>query len=523
MKNIRIFTYILALGLSGFFLFGCSEDTMDGINKNPNNPLDTNSKFMMSELGTSTAFNVVGGDFSFYLSTYVEHEVGVFNQMYNAEIRSGEPTLASTFNNVWQNSVYANIKTAKVIIAKCSDGGSEAGNDVTLGAAKVLLAYNAAIVTDLFGDAPYSEAGEINANGTPKYMQPKVDKQEDIYKSIFTHLDEAIELFNSSDQAPSGAMGNKDFLYSGSAKKWQQAAYALKARYTMRLLNRSSNKTADLQNILSYIDKSFTGTSDEFKFNKYDGASQLNPFFSFTYSRDYLGASQSLVNKLLERKDPRYDNTFYRYSSGYKQITDPTLLKIAPNGTPLQLQNSYSASLVDLAITAPTMLLSYHELLFLKAEALARLGRTSEAEEALKQAITVAFANMENSVNSAVEEFVGGTSITLDSDISAKYYANSVKALFDANPLKEIMIQKYLAFWGASGETIEAYNDYRRLKAAGENFITLENPNNNDGKFPQRLPYGSDEITANNNVKVLYTDEGRYVYTEPVWWAGGTR
>ncbi|SHE49731.1 SusD/RagB family nutrient-binding outer membrane lipoprotein [Dysgonomonas macrotermitis] len=525
MKKIKLFIYLLALGLSGSFLTSCSEDTMDGINKNPNNPSNTDAKFMMAELGTSTAFNVVGGDFSFYLASYIEHETGIYNQLYNAEIRSGEPTLGSTFNNVWQNSVYSNIKTAKIIIAKCSEGGAEEGNDITLGAAKVMLAYNAAIITDLFGDAPYTEAGEINADGTPKYMQPKVDKQEDIYKSIFTHLNEAIVLFDGSDSGVTGSMGGKDFLYSGNSAKWKKAAYALKARYTMRLLNRSTDKTTDLNNILDYINKSFASTADEFKFAQYDGGSQLNPLFSFTYSRDYMAASQSLVDKLLERNDPRYNNTFYNFNASinsYEQVTDATKLKIAPNGTPEQLQYYYSTSLADLAITAPTMLLSYHELLFLKAEALARLGRNTEAESALKEAITVAFANFENSVNSAVNEFVGGDPVTFDADISTKYYTESVKPLFDVNPLKEVMIQKYLAFYGASGESVEAYNDYRRLKATGENFITLNNPKNTT-QFPLRLPYGSDEMTANENVKVLYTDQGNYVYTEPVWWAGGTR
>jgi hypothetical protein len=63
--------------------------------------------------------------------------------------------------------------------------------------------------------------------------------------------------------------------------------------------------------------------------------------------------------------------------------------------------------------------------------------------------------------------------------VANDYFDNSVKALFDANPLKETMIQKYLAFFGASGESLEAYNDYRRLKAMGESFIELSNPNNN--------------------------------------------
>lgn len=48
--------------------------------------------------------------------------------------------------------------------------------------------------------------------------------------------------------------------------------------------------------------------------------------------------------------------------------------------------------------------------------------------------------------------------------------------------------------------------------------IDLKNP----GKFPLRLPYGNDDTTTNPNVQAAYGN-GQYVYTENVWWAGGTR
>lgn len=58
------------------------------------------------------------------------------------------------------------------------------------------------------------------------------------------------------------------------------------------------------------------------------------------------------------------------------------------------------------------------------------------------------------------------------------YFDNQVKPLFAVNPLKETMIQKYLALWGASGEATETFNDIRRMKGLGENFVTLANTKN---------------------------------------------
>jgi hypothetical protein len=80
------------------------------------------------------------------------------------------------------------------------------------------------------------------------------------------------------------------------------------------------------------------------------------------------------------------------------------------------------------------------------------------------------------------------------------------------------MVQKYIAFWGASGEATECYNDIRRMKALNENFVELKNAN----KFPLRCPYGADATLSNPNVKAAFGN-GQYVYSEPVWWAGGSR
>jgi len=79
-------------------------------------------------------------------------------------------------------------------------------------------------------------------------------------------------------------------------------------------------------------------------------------------------------------------------------------------------------------------------------------------------------------------------------------------------------IQKFISFWNADGESTECYNDVRRLKSLGEDIYGLQNP----GKFPLRCPYGNDDTTTNPNIQAAYGD-GQYVFTENVWWAGGTR
>ncbi|ODS84396.1 MAG: hypothetical protein ABS46_03820 [Cytophagaceae bacterium SCN 52-12] len=516
--------YLAGLLTLTVFFASCSEDALDGVNRDRNNTADVSAKFILTDLMTSTAFSVAGGDISLYSSVYVEHETGVHNQTYNAEIRSGEPTLATTNNNSW-NAIYQNIKNAKIAIAKTSAGGPEEGNDVTNGIAKVLLAYNLGVLTDFFGDAPFSETGIMNEDGTPKYYQPKIEKQSELYPQIQQFLDEAIASLAGTDAGVTGGIGTQDLIYGGAKAQWIKAAYGLKARYLMHTLKVSSNANADLATILSYIDKSFTSVSDEMKFDRYDGVQAVNPLFGYTNARDGLGASKSLLTKFTEYEDPRGEPAFGVWGSQavvHISLAD-ALEEAAPNGAPEQVQYFYPLCFANYAYGAPTMLLSYHELMFLKAEALARLQRTEEAEEALQGAVVAAFANFERSLEYGIEYVaqVAPEVLDLSEEVALDYFENSVKARFTENPLKEIMVQKYLGFYGASGESTEAFNDIRRMKALGEDFITLANPKN-VSQFPLRFPYGNSDVTTNQHIFDAYGN-GSYVYTENVWWAGGTR
>lgn len=501
----------------------CTDSVMDKINEDKNHPSNVQAKFILTDVITSTSFGGVGGDFSSYASVYMEHETGVYNQFYNAEIRSGEPTLATTYNNPW-NSLYSNIKNAKLAIHKLENDVSEKGNDVTLGIAKVMLAYNAALLADLFGDAPYLQAGELNADGTPKYMQPAIDTQQTIYGQVLENINQAIGLFDGNDAGATGGIGANDFIYSGDADSWKKAAYGLKARYMLHLLNRSENPQEDLETILACVNNSFASPREEMKFAIYNGSSELNPLYALTSSRDAMGASASLVEKFKELDDPRLTYSFMQCTNPnrytFEQLTNPDNIVAAPNGEPQQVQFRYSYSMISLAPTAPTQLLSYHEIKFIEAETLVRLGRIG-ADASLKEGITAAFANLQNSIRSAIEgnSFTGTPpTVNLNDTVASGYFTESVLPRFQSNPLKEVMLQKYLAFFGASGESIEAYNDYRRLKGEGSDAaVVLKNPNNTN-RFPLRYTYGASDVSANLAVKAAFGD-GQYVYTSPVWWA----
>lgn len=476
----------IALVVFGLAFAACSEDKMDEINYNKNNPTDMSSRFILTDVMTSTAFNCVGSDLAFYASCYIEYNVGIYNQLYDAEIRGAQANMSSTYNNPWEQ-LYSNLANLKVCIEKCSEGGEEEENYYGLGIAQVLTAYNLALLTDLFGDVPWTEALQPGVIYTPK-----LDSQESIYEVIFNLLDSAIDNFDKDCQYD---MGNQDFFYKGDIDKWIKFAYGLKARYTMHLLFRAGDKNAELNNVLEFADKSFESAADEAKF-VYDGVAATSPFYQFFKDRDYLGASMSFDNLLVSREDPR--DTIY-----YVKYPGTDAFVAAENGKPVQQQGYYGISGISNK-TAPTYLLSYHEIEFLKAEAYARLGKIDEAKAACENGVTAACAKVNvNVAEDAVAEYVTKVKNNMGSSV--------------ANAVKEIETQKYIAFF--EEEAVEAYNDIRRWKALGEENIVLAHPN--PEKFPLRFSYGTSDVTTNFNVYDAFSNID--VYKDNVWWAGGDR
>ena len=467
--------------LTSVGLFACSEDKMREINKNVNYPSDVVARLIITDVINSSAIHVACGDFAFYASVYVEYNVGIKDQMYNAEIRIGEPSSSMTYNNVW-NSVYSNLWNLKAIIEKCSPGGDEEKNTAVLGMAQILAAYNLVSLTDMMGDVPWTEALQPGV-----FWTPRLDKQSDIYTVVNEHLNEGIANLQKQSGVPS--IERQDPLYGGDTESWVRFANGLKARYAMRL----SKVSPDFDAVIAAANNSFTDKEEEAIY--LCGTSVRNPFYKFFTDRDYFGASQSLHDKLSNRDDPRDELFFKPYYKDEEEII------FAPNGSPRQVQKYYGLSALTVP-DAPIYLMSYHELEFLKAEAYARKNDLTNAGMHLKNAVTTCFLNVGLTEEDADAYFEEVVEPTLSGQSGA---------------IREIMMQKYLGL--CEVEAVETYCDIRRLKAMGEgDLIPLENPL----RFPLRCSYGSEDVVTNFNVRNAYGD-GNYVYTENVWWAGGSR
>lgn len=86
--------------------------------------------------------------------------------------------------------------------------------------------------TDIFGEIPYSEAGD------PKKLTPKFDTQSDIYQGIIADLNKAMTLIGTAKVSGEGIkdMADNDLFYKGDLQKWKKLANTLKLKMGMRAL-----------------------------------------------------------------------------------------------------------------------------------------------------------------------------------------------------------------------------------------------------------------------------------------------
>lgn len=99
------------------------------------------------------------------------------------------------------------------------------GNDYQY--ARILRVYIFHRLTDLYGDIPYSQAGNASEYGYPKY-----DTQESIYNDLLKELDEAQ---GAIDVNAVSELGSADIYFGGDAQKWKKMANSLMLRIAMRM------------------------------------------------------------------------------------------------------------------------------------------------------------------------------------------------------------------------------------------------------------------------------------------------
>ena len=162
-------TYIL-VPLLGGFLFGCKQ-FLD-VNVTPNNPTAVTPAVLLATVEAASAF-ANANELNRFAAVAVQQLYGSGGTPSTTDIYA---TTGADFNNQWQGEIYngALINAQKMIeLGDANNGAAKAYS----GIGKLMKAYAFALTTDAWGDIPYSQALQGEA-----FSQPRLDKQEDIYK-----------------------------------------------------------------------------------------------------------------------------------------------------------------------------------------------------------------------------------------------------------------------------------------------------------------------------------------------------
>jgi len=183
------------------------------------------------------------------------------------------------------------------------------------GVALVMKSYVFGMITDLWGDAPYSQAlkGEL---GGGENIKPAFDSQQAIYEGIFADLETANTLLSGSQSAYSDISPIQDLLLEGDVEKWRRFANSLALRYYMRLSEKDpSTARAGIEKIVDDpdgypvilnanddVNLEYTGTSttDSWPTNTVFGQLEQG-----SYRRMKMCAT--LVDTMQNRNDPRLE------------------------------------------------------------------------------------------------------------------------------------------------------------------------------------------------------------------------
>ena len=321
--------------------------------------------------------------------------------------------------------------------------------------------------TDMFGPIPYKEAGK-------GLITVPYDSQEEVYKSMFKELSDAIEVLTKyADNGNSKLLQNADAVYAGDVHKWVVYANSLMLRLAMRVYyaDAALSKKYALQavnhsyGVMKSKDdeaKMERGASLEFKNNLDVLINQYNECRMGSSMLAYLGGYQ-------DPRLPKYFNT----STVSQAVTVGTYGKYSgvPTGHDVSSNDAFKdSSRPAITSTTPTYWMRASEVYFLLAEAaLHGFAVGGTAESLYEKGIEMSFE--ENGIaSSEVADYMSSglkpsaysfhlTNPGVNVDVPAVTEATTAWSGTDEEKLEKIMIQKWIALY-PNGQ--EAWTEYRR-------------------------------------------------------------
>lgn len=520
-KYLILFFALVAVGCSNF----------DDMNKNPYALYETNAESFVQPILYNTEKTISSKNYD-VLSEIMQYTISNNTEAtatlaYNYVINENHSRVLWGLYNQFGNAQYM------LKIARTEE------NPAMTGVALVLRSFIAQVLTDTYGNVPYSQAGLIALQGNEFDYTTPYDEQKSIYADLMRSLEEANACFNKAKELKDSKVLSEinfnpicDFMFNGDVDKWQRFGNSL----YLRLLMRSSLKTIEENNgiislgeewgdihvaakINELYDSYLSGDgiypvmrglmdSARVKFNSKDSA--LYTSFQSVTSGSW-GAERAcltLTNMMLisynakdeENSifDPRFFRIFNKAKGGPTQLTrEDMAIYFSSNGPGRyaygeEIGGDDSMTKVhigDMKMDATYALLNFDELLFIFAEAGAR-GIIPMSQKAYKDLY------IDANRQSILQWQVGwehADDYYTERSPEVINFINYLDNEFDDDKAIEIILrQKYVAtLWVG----VESWADYRRT---GYPILKTNGPAaQNKQILPTRLRYPATEAFQN--------------------------
>lgn len=491
INRYRIIRLAILLLFAGMLLGSCKK-YLD-VNTSPNAPTVVPPSVLLPTTEIGIAF-ANGNDLDRATSAIMQQIAGVANQTLGYDVYN----FSGAFDNQWNGELYGGSINNCVALINMDSATSPAYS----GIAKLEMAYAFSMLTDVWGDVPYSQAGQGN-----KYLYPRFDKVQDIYQGNSSlGIQSLFDLVNSglADLAKPSALkpGKDDIIYGGDLTKWARMGNTLLLKFAIMLTNVNPTMAKSVISGVISGNNFINSNALDFEVPFGTSSSNQNPIYNFNYvnrsgdqmlSSRFLALEQSLNDTLrLARFFTKPNGVFVGFNNGSNAPAPTQATRsqygtylIAPAGNPTALG------------AAPIRLLTNFQVNFILAEAALILGTPGDPNQLYQAGITTSMQK------------VGMAA----SDITAYFAANPTVVTLGGTQqqmLQQIITQKYIA-WCGNG--IEVFDDYRRT---GYPVLALPlNPGGDDPSvIPTRLPYTNGELSTNPNAP-----NPRPLVDVKLWWA----
>ena len=502
----RLLPLPTALAVAALLLSSSCTKNFDEINTNPSTysqtTFDANYLLTTAQLGYSGS-----ADFAYdtwranliYSSTLVQGLSTVVSYWAGDKYLLNENYTAAYWGGTTVGAYVEQVKPITDLVAS-TEGKVPYKNLHQVG--RLMRALIMERLTDLYGDVPYSEAGQGYYKGI---ITPKYDKQQDIYADLLKEVDEATAALDPAADIPTG-----DVFFKGNIAQWQRFGNTLMLRIAMRLTKVDPDKAK------TYATKVQGKTMQSNADNAYilgdvAGARVTQNRNSQILLGDggqenyYVKWSKTFIDLLKATNDPRLPKVAVTqlYLTDGTKLQNPAANSAAaaqkgmPNGKDLSGRAAYDVrqdptftTFPDYSSpnpglikrTGPTFVLTYAESELLLAEAAQRFGLGSAAPH---YAAGVA----------AAMTYLGQYDPTLavaDADAAAYVAANPYNA---SKGLEQINTQ----YWLLTNTMLDFYESWANWRRSGYPALTpVVYPNNaTSGQIPRRFPYPLSETTSN--------------------------